>query len=99
MIKAPAVGVEIHELADTPTDREISATIPDLAPIMALHRHKDGYIAFAVSDGDHFRPLVSIRADELERCFPEIREQLLRDSHVSINAGYQVQMPAAGGGP
>ncbi len=31
------------------------------APILHLHRHEDGYIAFATErDGDDFRPLISI---------------------------------------
>jgi hypothetical protein len=64
-----------------------------LAPIITLHRHKDGYVSFAVSrdDGDDFRPLVSIRAKDLANCFPAFREQLLKDAYVAINADYRVR--------
>jgi hypothetical protein len=66
---------------------------PALAPILALHRHDDGYIAFAVArDGDDdFRPLISIRRDELARYCPGFRDQLLKDAYVSINAGWRLQ--------
>jgi len=66
---------------------------PALAPILALHRHDDGYIAFAVArdSGDDFRPLISIRRGELARYFPEFREQLLKDAYVSINADWRLQ--------
>jgi hypothetical protein len=62
------------------------------APILRLHRHQDGYIAFAaVRDGVDFRPLVSIRARELETWFPAFREQLEKDSYVSINADWRLR--------
>lgn len=84
----PESGNELHNhfMADV-------ALSPDLAPILALHRHDDGYIAFAAARdaGEDFRPLVSIRADELARYFPSFREQLLKDSYVSINAGWRVR--------
>jgi len=68
---------------------------PGIAPILALHRHNDGYIAFAVArdDGEEkdFRPLVSIRRDQLAQYFPQFRDQLLKDSYVSINAGCQLR--------
>src|SRR4029434_2234856 len=71
-------------------DPDVEILSPELAPILALHRHQDGYIAFAVArdDGEDkdFRQLVSIRADELARYFPQFREQFLKDSYVSINA-------------
>jgi hypothetical protein len=86
------ISAVVRDRSDpTPKDQEARATVPDLAQIMTLHRHQDGYISFGVSDPDHFRPVVSIRADELERYFPEFREQLLKDSHVSVNAGYQLR--------
>jgi hypothetical protein len=73
-------------------DGALSKQLP-IAPILALHRHDDGYIAFAVArdGGDDFRPLISIRRDELARYFPEFREQLLKDSYVSINAGWRLR--------
>src|ERR1700722_19997440 len=74
-------------------DDGLSSKETILAPILALHRHNDGYIAFAVArdDGDDFRPLVAIRRDELARCFPEFRHQFLKDSYVSINAGWRLR--------
>lgn len=76
-----------------------SATQAVLAPILALHRHDDGYIAFAVArdQGDDFRPLVAIRRDELARYFPEFRDQFLKDSYVSINAGWRLRGQGRGG--
>ncbi|HEV3202109.1 MAG TPA: hypothetical protein VGZ73_29625, partial [Bryobacteraceae bacterium] len=61
-------------------------------PILRLHRHDDGYIAFATErDGDDFRPLVSIRASELETWFPLFRDQLLKDAYVGINADWRLK--------
>ena len=64
-----------------------TVTIPQLRPIKVLHRH-DGYISFMVRDGDELRPRFAIRATELDEIFPEFAVQLIRDSFVSINAGY-----------
>jgi hypothetical protein len=62
------------------------------APILRLHRHRDGYIAFAsMRDGDDFRPLISIKASELETWFPMIREQLEKDSYVAINGDWRLK--------
>src|ERR1035437_4434853 len=58
-----------------------------LPPIKALHRH-DGYISFAVKTDDIFCPKFAIRADALDSLFPQFREQLLKDSFLSINAAY-----------
>jgi hypothetical protein len=65
--------------ADSPCPEQ-----PTIAPILALHRHDDGYIAFAVARdaGEDFRPLISVRRDELARYFPEFREQLMKDAYV-----------------
>jgi hypothetical protein len=61
-------------------------------PILHLHRHADGYVAFATErDGDDWRPLVSIRASELETWFPAFRDQLLKDSYVGINADWRLR--------
>ena len=78
---------------DRPSADSPSSEKPAIAPILALHRHDDGYIAFAVARnaGEDFRPLVSIRRDELARYFPEFREQLLKDAYVSINADWRLQ--------
>ena len=75
-----------------------SSEQPAIAPILALHRHHDGYIAFAVARdaGEDFRPLISIRRDELARYFPEFREQLLKD-YVSINAGWRLRRHGSDG--
>jgi hypothetical protein len=68
------------------------------APILHLHRHRDGYIAFATErDGDDFRPLVSIRAGELETWFPAFRDQLMKDSYVAINADWRLRRYGADG--
>lgn len=62
------------------------------APILHLHRHQDGYIAFATErDGDDWRPLVSIRAGELETWFPLFRDRFLKDSYCSINADWRLR--------
>jgi len=62
---------------------------PDLLPIAALHRH-DGYISFARKRDDDFRPFFGIRAALLENMFPEFREELFKDSFVSINGSYRL---------
>src|SRR5690348_15476421 len=62
------------------------------APILHLHRHQDGYISFARErDGDDWRPLVSIRASELERWLPLFRDQLQKDAYVGINADWRIR--------
>lgn len=66
------------------------------APIRRLHRHADGFISFAVerdseADESDFRPLVSIRASELDTIFPQFLPQLLRDSYVSVNADWRLR--------
>lgn len=63
------------------------------APILHLHRHQDGYVAFAVErdGGEDFRPLVSIRASELETWFPAFRDQLMKDAFVGINADWRLR--------
>jgi hypothetical protein len=62
------------------------------APILHLHRHKDGYIAFAAErDGDDFRPLVSIRASELETWFPLFRDRLPKDAYCAINGDWRLR--------
>lgn len=65
---------------------------PVAAPILYIHRHDDGYISFATErDGEDFRPLVSIRASELETWFPGFRDQLLKDGYVGINADWRLR--------
>jgi len=62
-------------------------------PILRLHRHKDGFISFAVErdNGEDFRQLVAIKASELETYFPEFLPQLLRDSYVAINSDWRLR--------
>jgi hypothetical protein len=83
-----AEGVPEERLSD-----HASSEQAQIAPILALHRHHDGYVAFAVArdGGEDFRPLISIRRDELVRYFPEFREQLLKDAYVSISADWRLQ--------
>lgn len=59
---------------------------PLLAPILRLHQHDDGYVAFSVASDDAFRHIVAIRASELETYFPAFLDQMAKDSYVSINA-------------
>src|ERR1022692_1973106 len=83
----PSLLKWIEKMAIIKTYAEIAA-----APILHLHRHQDGYIAFAVErDGEDFRPLVSIKAAELATWFPAFREQLLKDSYVGINADWRLR--------
>lgn len=60
---------------------------PQLHPIKALHRH-DGYISFALKEGDNFQPTFAIKATSLESLFPGYVERLTRNSYVGINAAY-----------
>jgi hypothetical protein len=67
----------------------IPSTEVDWAPLLRLHRHADGYLSFAVAREDDWRPIYAFRADRLETMFPEIRNHLLRDRFVSINAAHR----------
>jgi hypothetical protein len=71
----------------------VSISDLNLAPVAALHRHHDGYVAFAVSRdrGEDFRPLVSIRRDELALRLPDFRHKFLKDAYASINAGWRLR--------
>jgi len=62
---------------------------PKLPPMQDLHRHEDGYVAFAAKNEDDFRPKFAVRASALEQYFPDFRDQLTKDSYVSINASYK----------
>jgi len=72
-------------------------TTPQLAPILHLHRHQDGYVSFAAGSDDEFHPRVAIRADELNTFFPSFVDDLLKDSYVSMNAGYRLRRQGANG--
>jgi len=64
--------------------------IDQVASILLLHRHPDGVISFAVESDGRWRPVHAVRAGDLESIFPEFREQLLKDSFVSINAAHRM---------
>lgn len=65
---------------------------PDALGVRQLHRAPDGFIAFMrrdrPEDGD-LRNLFSIKADDLGSMFPQIQEQLIRDSFFSVNGFYR----------
>src|SRR5207237_2569779 len=62
---------------------------PRLHPIKVLHRHDDGFIAFALKEDDKgFRPSFGIKASALESMFPGFVDRLTTNSYVSINAAY-----------
>ena len=63
---------------------------PRLHPIKVLHRHDDGFIAFALKEDDKgFRPSFAIKASALESMFPEYVDRLTKNAYVSINAAYR----------
>jgi hypothetical protein len=59
------------------------------SPIRELHRHTDGYIHFAIKSDDRFVPWHSVRADLLDSTLPAFREDLDKNSFVSINASFR----------
>jgi len=63
-----------------------------------LHRHEDGYVTFSAGAGDDFHHRVAIKAGELETYFPQFMDELLKDSYVSINAGYRLRRHGRIGG-
>ena len=84
IVQSPAQGLQRLRLS-----KKYIEVAP--APILHLHRHQDGYIAFATErDGDDWRDLVAIRAGELENWFPLFRDQLLKDAYVGINADWRL---------
>jgi hypothetical protein len=60
-----------------------------LVSIMELHRHTNGYIHFAIKSDDALVPFHSIRADVLDSMLPAFREELEKNSFVSINASFR----------
>jgi hypothetical protein len=68
----------------------LAVGIGQVASMLLLHRHQDGVISFAVESDGRWRPVHAVRARDLESMFPEFREQLLRDSFVSINAAHRM---------
>lgn len=79
--QANALGTITHR---TPAAGEL-----DLTPIQALHRGGDGYVAFADITKGNFKPLFSVRADELPGWFPAMQQHLLRDGTFTINAFFR----------
>lgn len=82
-------GVPAHSILSE-TEETSSQDLPQLAPILRLHRHTDGYVTFSVRSGDDFRHHVAIRAGELETYFPEFIQDFEKDAYVSINAGWRL---------
>ena len=68
----------------------LAVGIDQVASMLLLHRHPDGVISFAVESDGRWRPVHAVRARDLESIFPEFREQLLKDSFVSINAAHRM---------
>ena len=74
----------------------LAVGIDQVASMLLLHRHPDGVISFAVESDGRWRPVHAVRAGDLESIFPEFREQLLRDSFVSINAAHRMARRSSG---
>jgi hypothetical protein len=51
---------------------ESDSAVPELAPMRALHHHKDRFITFSAGSKDDFRYMTAIRSDELETYFPHL---------------------------
>lgn len=67
---------------------------PDLAPIRAIHRADDGYIALTRhvtgQDGNRaWEEMGMVKAGDLHGMFPSIRDFIMEDSYFSANAMYQ----------
>jgi len=84
------IGSSVSAIAEISTPKsQRSVAGPQLHPLKLLHRHDDGYIAFALKEEDKgFRPSFSIKAKALDSMFPGFVEQLAKNSYVSINASY-----------
>jgi hypothetical protein len=74
----------------------LAVRIDQVASMLLLHRHQDGVISFAVESEGRWRPVHAVRARDLESMFPEFREQLLKDSFVSINAAHRMARRSSG---
>jgi len=63
----------------------------ELAPILALHRHRDGRIAFSrkVNGAWDNTFSLSLTTEELRSMFATVAEHLIRDSYISLNAYYR----------
>jgi hypothetical protein len=47
-------------------------------------------ITFVVKDGEDWHRVCAVRASDLERTYPSLRDKLLRNSYVSLNAAYRM---------
>jgi hypothetical protein len=64
--------------------------VPSVVPILELHRGSDGFVSFAQKGADgKWLPLWNVKASDLQRAFPQLADELLRDSYFSINAFYR----------
>jgi hypothetical protein len=82
-----AATVKDHKgkLAATGTTSALHSA-PRLHPVKVLHRHEDGYIAFALNEDDKgSRPAFGIKASALESMFPGFVDRLTTNAYVSIN--------------
>ena len=63
--------------------------VPSVVPILELHRGSDGFVSFAQQTADGWLPLWNVKASDLQRAFPQLADELLRDSYFSINSFYR----------
>jgi len=76
----------------------VAEAVGQIESVLRLHRHVDGVISFAVKSDDVFCPIFAVRAGDLETVFPEFREQLFKNSYVSINAAVRMSRRTAKSG-
>lgn len=70
--------------------RFVTPARPDAAMLEQLHRGHDGFVSFGrKDDGEHWRDLFAVRADELAAMFPRVAEWLTADAYFTINATYR----------
>ena len=74
----------------------LAVGIDQVASMLLLHRHQDGVVSFAVESDGRWKPVHAAFARDLESMFPEFREELLKDSFVSINAAHRVARRSSG---
>jgi hypothetical protein len=53
-------------------------------------------ITFAVKDGQDWQRVCALRASDLETTYPSLRDRLLRNSYVSLNAAYRMSRGSRG---
>lgn len=71
----------------------------DVAPILAIHRHPEGYVGFVRKPSEprqdrdgkpiQFETLASIKVSELEQMFPAIAHHLVKDSYFTVSSMYR----------